>query len=352
MIDRDWDPGSQRKIGDRGDLRLRGRESKSNSSIGDSDFDSLAITLRGNPRAFHRLGRRIAVVRKWLLLGSFIWMQYPEDQSFGLQGKGMRGMNVGFDNSMLSRSQCVFHRLARSCRWVRARGVERNQEGWDVRSHGNGWFLQIQIPNECWVTGFEVLFGAWRLALGIAILALWFFPSRNKDIRCLDSRLSKYWVKLTVNNYVFLVCMYIGLWDYDIAGGTFGRSCYYMVWICEWGYLYMDREFLYFMDTLCVLVLRQLVIRSFLLLFQIVVYMVFGKIMNYKRRLEFVDPVGRSGGLALYYNNEFQVNILYSSNRMIDVEAVALGKTGTAAEDRSKQKLISHNDSSGFVAEF
>ncbi|CAN6821435.1 unnamed protein product, partial [Brassica oleracea] len=205
-------------------------------------------------------------------------MQYPEDQSFGLQGmgfgiietgsfasilesgKGMRGMNVGFDNSMLSRSQCVFHRLARSCRWVRARGVERNQEGWDVRSHGNGWFLQIQTPNECWVTGFEVLFGAWRLALGIAILALWFFPSRNKDIRCLDSRLSKYWVKLTVKNYVFLVCMYIGLWDYDIAGGTFGRSCYYMVWICEWGYLYMDREFLYFMDTLCVLVLRQLVI--------------------------------------------------------------------------------------------
>ncbi|KAF3536666.1 hypothetical protein F2Q69_00018859 [Brassica cretica] len=85
MIDRDWDPGSQRKIGDRGDLWLRGRESKSNSSIGDSDFDSLAITLRGNPRAFHRLGRRIAVVRKWLLLGSFIWMQYPEDQSFGLQ---------------------------------------------------------------------------------------------------------------------------------------------------------------------------------------------------------------------------------------------------------------------------
>lgn len=86
MIDRDWDPGSQRKIGDRGDLWLGGRESKSNSSIGDSDFDSLAITLRGDPQAFHRLGRRIAVVRKWLLLGSFIWMQYPEDQSYGLQG--------------------------------------------------------------------------------------------------------------------------------------------------------------------------------------------------------------------------------------------------------------------------
>uniref|UniRef100_A0A0D3D5D4 Endonuclease/exonuclease/phosphatase domain-containing protein n=1 Tax=Brassica oleracea var. oleracea TaxID=109376 RepID=A0A0D3D5D4_BRAOL len=40
-----------------------------------------------------------------------------------------------------------------------------------------------------------------------------------------------------------------------------------------------------------------------------------------------VDPVGRSGGLALYYNNDYQVKVLFSSNRMIDVEAVALGKT-------------------------
>ena len=40
-----------------------------------------------------------------------------------------------------------------------------------------------------------------------------------------------------------------------------------------------------------------------------------------------VDPVGRSGGLALFYNNEYQNQVLYSSNRMIDVEAVALGKT-------------------------
>ena len=39
-----------------------------------------------------------------------------------------------------------------------------------------------------------------------------------------------------------------------------------------------------------------------------------------------VDPVERSGGLALFHNNEYQVKILYSSNRMIDVEAVALGK--------------------------
>ena len=39
-----------------------------------------------------------------------------------------------------------------------------------------------------------------------------------------------------------------------------------------------------------------------------------------------VDPSGRSGGLALYYNNEYQVKILYSSNRMIDIEAVSNGK--------------------------
>ena len=40
-----------------------------------------------------------------------------------------------------------------------------------------------------------------------------------------------------------------------------------------------------------------------------------------------VDPVGRSGGLALYYNNDYQVKVIYSSHRMIDVKAVALGKT-------------------------
>ncbi|XP_048613115.1 uncharacterized protein LOC125587045 [Brassica napus] len=39
-----------------------------------------------------------------------------------------------------------------------------------------------------------------------------------------------------------------------------------------------------------------------------------------------VDPIGRSGGLALYYNNEFEVTISYTSNRMIDVEAAALGR--------------------------
>ncbi|KAF8105323.1 hypothetical protein N665_0158s0012 [Sinapis alba] len=39
-----------------------------------------------------------------------------------------------------------------------------------------------------------------------------------------------------------------------------------------------------------------------------------------------VDPNGARGGLALYYNNEFQVKVLHSSNQMIDVEAVAIGK--------------------------
>ena len=39
-----------------------------------------------------------------------------------------------------------------------------------------------------------------------------------------------------------------------------------------------------------------------------------------------VDPNGRSGGFALFYYNEYQVKILYSSNRMIDIEAVVKGK--------------------------
>ena len=39
-----------------------------------------------------------------------------------------------------------------------------------------------------------------------------------------------------------------------------------------------------------------------------------------------VDPVGTSRGLALNYNKEYQINILYTSNRMMNVEAVVLGK--------------------------
>ncbi|KAF8080961.1 hypothetical protein N665_0912s0004 [Sinapis alba] len=42
-------------------------------------------------------------------------------------------------------------------------------------------------------------------------------------------------------------------------------------------------------------------------------------------KLVTVDPNGTSGGLALFLNNEYQVNILFSSNQMIDVEAVILG---------------------------
>ena len=39
-----------------------------------------------------------------------------------------------------------------------------------------------------------------------------------------------------------------------------------------------------------------------------------------------VDPIGTRGGLALFYNNEFQVNILYTNITIIDVEAISLGK--------------------------
>ena len=38
-----------------------------------------------------------------------------------------------------------------------------------------------------------------------------------------------------------------------------------------------------------------------------------------------VDPLGLSGGLALFFMDDFQVNILFSNNRMIDIEAVIDG---------------------------
>ena len=38
-----------------------------------------------------------------------------------------------------------------------------------------------------------------------------------------------------------------------------------------------------------------------------------------------VEPLGLSGGLALFYMDEFQVNVLFSNNRMIDIEAVIDG---------------------------
>ncbi|XP_056855051.1 uncharacterized protein LOC130504459 [Raphanus sativus] len=38
-----------------------------------------------------------------------------------------------------------------------------------------------------------------------------------------------------------------------------------------------------------------------------------------------VEPLGLSGGLALFFMDEFQVNVLFSNNRMIDIEAVIDG---------------------------
>ena len=57
-----------------------------------------------------------------------------------------------------------------------------------------------------------------------------------------------------------------------------------------------------------------------------------------------MDPNGRSGGLALFYNNEYQVKILYSSNRMIDIEAVTNGKQVflTFVYGEPDQKLREH----------
>ena len=38
-----------------------------------------------------------------------------------------------------------------------------------------------------------------------------------------------------------------------------------------------------------------------------------------------VEPLGLSGGLALLFMDDFQVNVLFSNNRMIDIEAVIDG---------------------------
>ena len=42
--------------------------------------------------------------------------------------------------------------------------------------------------------------------------------------------------------------------------------------------------------------------------------------------LHTVDPLGRSGGLALFYDSTYKVNIISSSNRIIDVETEYNGK--------------------------
>ena len=38
-----------------------------------------------------------------------------------------------------------------------------------------------------------------------------------------------------------------------------------------------------------------------------------------------VEPEGRSGGLALFYLDSFDVTVLFSNNRMIDIEATIEG---------------------------
>ena len=42
--------------------------------------------------------------------------------------------------------------------------------------------------------------------------------------------------------------------------------------------------------------------------------------------LHTVDPQGRSGGLALYYDSSYKVNIISSSNRILDIETEYKGK--------------------------
>ena len=42
--------------------------------------------------------------------------------------------------------------------------------------------------------------------------------------------------------------------------------------------------------------------------------------------LHTVDPTGKRGGLALYYSHDSPVSILYSSNRIIDIETSYKGK--------------------------
>ncbi|XP_019096517.1 PREDICTED: uncharacterized protein LOC104768075 [Camelina sativa] len=45
------------------------------------------------------------------------------------------------------------------------------------------------------------------------------------------------------------------------------------------------------------------------------------------KNLKTIDPIGYSGGMALFYNqDDFQVSILFESNRLIDIEAVFKGR--------------------------
>ena len=56
----------------------------------------------------------------------------------------------------------------------------------------------------------------------------------------------------------------------------------------------------------------------------------FGLVQNFQfhfgyKHLHTVDPIGRSGGLALYYDHDSPVSIIYSSNRIIDIETTYKG---------------------------
>lgn len=46
---------------------------------------------------------------------------------------------------------------------------------------------------------------------------------------------------------------------------------------------------------------------------------------NYKF-FKIVDPIGCSGGLVLYYNNDYHVSVLFESNRLIDIKVIVKGK--------------------------
>ena len=110
--------------------------------------------------------------------------------------------------------------------------------------------------------------------------------------------LDKYWVKIIVNNNVFLVLLHIVLSDQDNAVETFVQYCYLKVLIWVWCCLYMDRVLFYVTDMPFVLVLRPPVLWCYSLFLQIVSYMVFGRITNHKKRLEIANLL-----LARDYSN-------------------------------------------------
>ena len=56
----------------------------------------------------------------------------------------------------------------------------------------------------------------------------------------------------------------------------------------------------------------------------------FGLVQNFQfhfgyKHLHTVDPIGRSGGLALSFDHDSPVSIIYSSNRIIDIETTYKG---------------------------